>query len=508
MKAILSVSNKAGLVDFAKGLEKLNVDIYSTGGTKKALSDAGVKVHSVSDLTGFPEILNGRVKTLHPMVHGGILAKRDNPDHIKELESNKIDPIDMVVVNLYPFVQTVAKPDVTLADALENIDIGGPTMIRASAKNYPSVLVVVDPDDYANVLEMLGNGVVPTDERKKLAQKAYQHTATYDTAISQYLLDDAEGLPEDMTIALKKKYDLRYGENSHQKAAFYEELVVGGAEKTGIISAEQLWGKALSFNNILDADAAWSTATDYSEPTVSVVKHTNSCGLASHPVLVEAYKRAYAGDSVSAFGGICAINRKVDLPTAQEIYKNFYEIVIAPAYDDDALEYLKKKKDLRILLAKPSDFKGYDYRRVEGGMLVQDADIYPEEKLELKTASKREPTEQELKDLIFAFRAVKHIKSNAIVFAKDQTLLGMGAGQPNRVISVELSFKLSGDEAKGAVMASDAFFPFPDCVDLAHKAGITAIIQPGGSLNDKASIEAADKYGMAMVFTGVRHFRH
>ncbi|MBT3363490.1 MAG: bifunctional phosphoribosylaminoimidazolecarboxamide formyltransferase/IMP cyclohydrolase [Chloroflexi bacterium] len=507
MKAILSVSNKAGLVDFAKGLEKLNVDIYSTGGTKKALSDAGVKVHSVSDLTGFPEILDGRVKTLHPMVHGGILARRDKPDHMKELDSNKIDPIDMVVVNLYPFVQTVAKPDVTLADALENIDIGGPTMIRASAKNHPSVLVVVDPSDYDNVLELLGKGEVPADERKKLAQKAYQHTATYDTAISQYLLGD-ESLPDDMTIALKKKYDLRYGENSHQKAAFYEEQVVGGAEQTGIISAEQLWGKALSFNNILDADAAWSTATDYPDPTVSVVKHTNSCGLASHPVLVEAYKRAYSGDTVSAFGGICAINRKVDLATAQEIYKNFYEIVIAPAYNDDALEYLKKKKDLRILLAKPSDFKGYDFRRVEGGMLVQDADIYPEDKLEITTATKRQPTEQELKDLIFAFRAVKHIKSNAIVFAKEQTLLGMGAGQPNRVISVELSFKLSGDAAKGAVMASDAFFPFPDCVDLAHNAGITAIIQPGGSMNDKASIEAADKYGMAMVFTGIRHFRH
>ncbi|MBT7289177.1 MAG: bifunctional phosphoribosylaminoimidazolecarboxamide formyltransferase/IMP cyclohydrolase [Chloroflexi bacterium] len=507
MKAILSVSNKAGLVDFAKGLEKLNVDIYSTGGTKKALSDVGVKVHSVSDLTGFPEILDGRVKTLHPMVHGGILARRDKPDHMKELDSNKIDPIDMVVVNLYPFVQTVAKPDVTLADALENIDIGGPTMIRASAKNHPSVLVVVDPSDYDNVLELLGKGEVPADERKKLAQKAYQHTATYDTAISQYLLGD-ESLPDDMTIALKKKYDLRYGENSHQKAAFYEEQVVGGAEQTGIISAEQLWGKALSFNNILDADAAWSTATDYPDPTVSVVKHTNSCGLASHPVLVEAYKRAYSGDTVSAFGGICAINRKVDLATAQEIYKNFYEIVIAPAYNDDALEYLKKKKDLRILLAKPSDFKGYDFRRVEGGMLVQDADIYPEDKLEITTATKRQPTEQELKDLIFAFRAVKHIKSNAIVFAKEQTLLGMGAGQPNRVISVELSFKLSGDAAKGAVMASDAFFPFPDCVDLAHNAGITAIIQPGGSMNDKASIEAADKYGMAMVFTGIRHFRH
>jgi phosphoribosylaminoimidazolecarboxamide formyltransferase/IMP cyclohydrolase len=508
MKAILSVSNKAGLVDFAKGLEKLNVDIYSTGGTKMALADAGIKVHSVSDLTGFPEILNGRVKTLHPMVHGGILARRDNPDHMKELSSNRIDPIDMVVVNLYPFVQTVAKPNVTLADALENIDIGGPTMIRASAKNFPSVLVVVDPDDYDNVLALLQKGDVPADERKKLAQKAYQHTASYDTAISQYLLGDAEEFPDDMTIALKKKYDLRYGENSHQKAAFYEEMLVGGAKRTGIISAEQLWGKALSFNNLLDADAAWSTATDYSEPTVSVVKHTNSCGLASHPVLVEAYKRAYAGDSVSAFGGICALNRKVDLATAEEIHKNYYEIVIAPAYDGDALEYIKKKKDVRILLAKPSDFKGYDYRRVEGGMLVQDPDIYPEEKLDLKTATKRQPTEQEIKDLIFAFRAVKHIKSNAIVFAKEQTLLGMGAGQPNRVISVELSFKLAGDGAEGAVMASDAFFPFPDCVELAHKAGITAIIQPGGSINDNASIEAADKYNMAMVFTGVRHFRH
>lgn len=508
MKAILSVSDKVGLVDFARGLEGLGVDIYSTGGTKKALQEAGVNVHSVSDLTGFPEILDGRVKTLHPAVHGGILARRDIPDHLAQLEKNKIDLIDMVVVNLYPFVQTVSKPGVELSEALENIDIGGPTMIRASAKNFPSVLVVVDPSDYDNILAQLRQGQVTMEERKKLAQKAFQHVAIYDTAISQYLRDDVDSLPDEMTIALKKQYDLRYGENPHQKAAFYSESVAGVKEACGIISATQLWGKALSFNNILDADAAWRTATDYSDPTVSVVKHTNSCGLASHSVLAEAYKRAFQGDPVSAFGGIAALNRKVDLATAQELGKNFYEIIIAPAYDDDALEYLKKKKDVRILLAKPSDFQGFDYRRVEGGMLLQGADIYPEEKLELKTATKREPTEKELKDLLFAFKAVKHIKSNAIVFAKDLTLMGMGAGQPNRVISVELSKKLSGEESKGCVMASDAFFPFPDCVELAYNAGVTAIIQPGGSINDKASIEAADKCGMAMVFTGVRHFKH
>jgi phosphoribosylaminoimidazolecarboxamide formyltransferase/IMP cyclohydrolase len=514
MRAIISVSDKTGIADFAKKLSKLDYEIFSTGGTKNALSEAGVPVKSVSEITGFPEILNGRVKTLHPAVHGGLLAKRNLTEHMQELEKNDIQPIDMVVVNLYPFVQTVSKEGVTLDEALENIDIGGPTMLRAAAKNFPGVIVVVDPADYEVVLAKLEAGGVSLNERKRLAQKAFQHVASYDTAISQYLRQGMDSFPDEMTIALKKRQDLRYGENPHQKAAFYAEQNVAARQDTGITWAQQLWGKELSFNNILDADATWSAAVDFAEPMVAIVKHTNTCGLASHPDIAEAYRRAFAGDTVSAFGGIVASNRKVNLEMAEAMREVFYEIVIAPEYDDDALELLKKKKNLRILLGElPPDYTstptGYlDYRRVKGGLLVQDSDSLAEGDVHLKTVTQRKPTKAELEDLLFAWRAVKHIKSNAILLVKDKAIVGMGAGQPNRVVSVDIATKKAGDKSKGSVMASDAMFPFPDSVEQAAAAGVTAIIQPGGSIRDEDSIKAADKHDIAMVFTGVRHFLH
>jgi phosphoribosylaminoimidazolecarboxamide formyltransferase/IMP cyclohydrolase len=469
----------------------LGFDVFSTGGTKKALAEAGVPVKSVSEITGFPEILDGRVKTLHPMVHGGILARRDLDSHMEELARNNIEAIDLVAVNLYPFVQTVAKEGVTLTEALENIDIGGPTMVRAAAKNFPGVIVVVDPVDYPLVLEKLKGGSIDLAERKRLAQKAFQHVAVYDTAIAQYLRQDTEGFPDEMTVALKKRYGLRYGENPHQSAAFYAELSAG-KKPTGITWAEQLGGKELSFNNILDADAAWGAATDFAAPTVSVVKHTNPCGLASHDDIAEAYRRAFSGDPVAAFGGIVAANRTVTLDMAEEVKSVFYEIVIAPEYEPAALELLKGKEDLRILLA----------------VLVQSSDSLPEANVNLRTVTKRKPSEGETADLLFAWRAVKHVKSNAILLVKDRTLLGMGAGQPSRIISAWIAREKAGEKTGGSVLASDAMFPFSDVVEAAAEGGVTAIIQPGGSIRDEDSIKAADKHNIAMVFTGVRHFRH
>ncbi len=514
MRAVISVSDKAGVTDFAKGLNKLGFEIFSTGGTKKAMAEADVPVESVSEITGFPEILDGRVKTLHPMVHGGILARRDLPSHMEELARNKITAIDLVAVNLYPFVQTVSKEGVTLQEALENIDIGGPTMIRASAKNFPGVIVVVDPADYETVLARLEKGGLDMAERKRLAQKAFQHVAIYDTAIAQYLRQDAEGFPEEMTVALKKRQWLRYGENPHQPAAFYAELSVGEKKATGITWAEQLGGKELSFNNILDADAAWGVVTDFAAPTVSVIKHTNPCGLASHQDIAEAYRRAFSGDSVAAFGGIVAANRPVTLAMAEAMKPVFYEIVIAPEYEPEALELLKKKKDLRILVAQLPPGYGQaepvylDFRRVKGGFLVQGSDSVPEASVSLKTVTRREPTKAETEDLLFAWRAVKHVKSNAILLVKDKTITGMGAGQPSRIISAQIAAEKAGDKARGSVLASDAMFPFPDVVEAAAACGVTAIIQPGGSIRDEDSVKAADEHDIAMVFTGERHFRH
>jgi len=514
MRAIISVSDKTGVVEFARGLSKLGYEIFSTGNTKKAINEGGVAVKSVSDITGFPEILDGRVKTLHPMVHGGILARRDLPAHMEELAEKKIEKIDLVAVNLYPFVQTVSKEGVTLEDALENIDIGGPTMIRASAKNFPAVIIVVDPADYPVILEKLKKGDLPLEERKRLAQKAFQHTAIYDTAIAQYLRQGEEGLPEEMTVAMRKRYGLRYGENPHQTAAFYAELTAGTRQNTGITWAEQLHGKELSFNNILDADAAWGAAVDFAAPTVSVIKHTNPCGLASHEDIAEAYRRAFSGDEVAAYGGIVASNRKVTVAMAEAMRPVFYEIVIAPEYESEALELLKRKKDLRILVAElpPGYGKeecGYtDYRRVKGGFLVQGSDSLPEKQVNMKTVTKRAPTAKEKEDLLFAWRAAKHVKSNAIMLIKDKTVTGMGAGQPSRIISARIAGEKAGDKAKGSVLASDAMFPFADVVEHAARIGVTAIIQPGGSIRDQESIDAADKYNIAMVLTGVRHFRH
>jgi len=510
VRAIVSVSDKTGLLDFARQLQKLNVEVFSTGGTKKALQDSGLKVHSVSELTGFPEILDGRVKTLHPAVHGGILAKRNLPQHVEELARNKISPIDMVVVNLYPFVRTVAKPDVSLDEALENIDIGGPTMIRAAAKNFPSVLVVVDPQDYELVAEKLRQGEVSLKDRERLAQKAFQHVAMYDTAIAQYLRGE-ELLPQEMTVALKKASALRYGENPHQKAALYAEQVAG-REPSGIVSLKQLSGPELSFNNILDLEAAWNVVAGFAAPTVAVIKHTNPCGLSSHNDLAEAYRRALSGDPVSAFGGIVALNRPIDLAAATEIDKTHYDAIIASGYKDEALNLLKRKKNLRLcaMPAQPGAGRGQntDFRRVSGGFLVQNDDFFTEPEFKARPVTKRQPTEAEWKDLVFAWKAVKYVKSNGITLVKDETLLGMGAGQPSRVVSVEIALKKAGDRARGSVMGSDAMIPFPDTVEVAGAGGATAVIQTGGSVNDEQVIAAADRYGMAMVFTGVRHFRH
>jgi len=510
VRAIVSVSDKSGIIDFARGLKDLQVEVFSTGGTKKSLEAAGVAVHSISELTGFPEILDGRVKTLHPAVHGGILARRDLPRHLSELTQNRIEPLDMVVVNLYPFVETVRKAGVSLDEALENIDIGGPTMLRSAAKNFPSVLVVVDPGDYDTVLHKLRAGNIDSEYRKRLARKAFQHVALYDTAIAQYLSDEV--FPEDMTIALKKARGLRYGENPHQRAAFYFERHVRQGQD-GLTGMEQLGGPEISFNNLLDLDAALALLADFSAPTIAVMKHNNPCGLASHDDLAEAYRRALAGDPIAAFGGVVASNRTLDLPTAQEIDKTHYDVVAAPDYVDQAQALLARKQSLRLIKAAPytrsahSDL-GIDLRQVGGGFLAQTPDTLTEPELRPRVVTSRQPTDAELSDLLFAWKAVKGIKSNAIVIASDNALLGMGAGQPSRVVSVELALKRAGDRAKGSVLASDAFFPFTDGPELAVKHGVTAIIEPGGSVRDAEVIELANKHNVAVLFTGVRHFRH
>ena len=514
MRAIISVSDKAGVADFARSLNQLGFEIFSTGGTKKSITEAQVPVHSISEITGFPEILDGRVKTLHPMVHGGILARRDLPSHMEELKKNQITLIDLVAINLYPFVQTISRPGVTMQEALENIDIGGPAMLRASAKNFPGVIIVVDPADYSLIIEKLKAGGISYEDRKRLAQKAFQHVAAYDTAIAQYLRLGEEGFPEVMTVAMQKRYGLRYGENPHQKAAFYKDLAAGEKRNTGITDAQVLWGKELSYNNILDSDAAWGVVTDYAAPTVAIIKHTNPCGCASYEDVAEAYRRAFSGDTVAAFGGIIACNRPVNLEMAKEIKPVFYEVVIAPGYEPEALALLKTKPDLRILLTELPPGYGQvepvytDFRKVKGGWLVQTSDSVPEKQVNLKIVTKRRPTEKEVSDLLFAWRVVKHIKSNAIVLAKDKMITGMGAGQPSRIISAQIAIEKAGEKSRGSVLASDAMFPFNDVVEAAAKAGATAIIQPGGSIRDKDSIEMADKHDIAMVFTGERHFRH
>ncbi len=490
MRALISVWDKRGVVDFARGLSELGFEILSTGGTRRVLSESGIPVVSVEEETGFPEILNGRVKSLHPRLYGGILALRDRDEHMREIEELGIKPIDLVAVNLYPFPEVI-KRDVSLHEALENIDIGGPSLIRASAKNYPHVIVVVDPEDYGWVLERLKKGGLSLEERRELAKKAFLHTALYDSIISGWL--GAKPFLESFPIVLDRGLRLRYGENPHQTASFYGE------------GFEKIKGKEISYNNILDADSAFSLVLEYDEPTIAIIKHTNPCGLSSHKELAEAMRRAFSGDPLSAYGGIIASNRKIDRETALEIKKSFFELVIAPDYEDDALEVLEERKDLIVLKAKAMR-REYELRKVIWGYLIQSADEGWDERWEVVT--RRKPTEKELEDLRFGMRAVKHIKSNAIAIVKDKTLVGMGAGQPSRVYSTEIAIKRAGERARGAVLSSDAFFPFPDSVELAGKAGITAIAQPGGSLRDKDSIIMADRFDMAMIFTGRRHFKH
>lgn len=512
-RALLSVSDKTGLVELARGLVELGWELISTGGTARAISEAGLKVTEVASITGFPEILNGRVKTLHPNVHGGILAKRI-PEHLKQLEEHNIKPIDLVIVNLYPFRETINRPDVTLEEAIENIDIGGPTMVRAAAKNYESVAVVVNPSDYEAVLkELKEKGELSIDTRKRLASEAFAHTASYDTTIASYLQnliqDENEAFPKDFTLTGEKVQDLRYGENPHQKAAFYRFPVTPPGSLAG---ARQLQGKELSYNNLVDLEAAWDLVQDFKECVAAIIKHTNPCGVARGETPVMAYKKALDADPVSAFGGIVAFNRVVDADVAKELVEIFLEAVIAPDFTAEALNILKEKANLRLLAAGEDldneDTKDYILKPISGGFLVQEPDRHVIDTKELKTVSGSEPGEEELDDLLFAWQVVKHVKSNAIVLAKDGVTLGIGAGQMNRVGAARIALEQAGDKAKGAVLASDAFFPFGDTVKLAAKAGVKAIIQPGGSIRDDESIKAAKDAGITMVFTGVRHFRH
>ncbi len=510
MRALISVYDKTGVVEFGRRIAAAGYELISTGGTHRTLTDeSGLSVRQVADVTGSPEILDGRVKTLHPVIHGGLLARRESPEQMDELAAHGIATIDLVVVNLYPFIATVSRPGVTLDDALENIDIGGPTMLRAAAKNFPSVAVVVDPADYEWVANKLAGEGLTEEDRRGLAAKAFRHVSEYDAAVTDYLSatrELAETLPSRVTISLERVTGLRYGENPHQPGALYAPA---GAARAGIAGATQLHGRELSYNNLMDADAAWRTVSDFAEPTVAVVKHNNPCGLASRNVIAEAYRRAYEGDTVSAFGGIVAFNRTVDAAAARAMEPVFYEVVVAPGYDGDALTILQRKRNLRILTIGAAPLgSALDLRPVAGGMLVQGADDIAENPAEWRTVTEREPRAAEKQDLAFAWKAAKHIKSNAIVFAKDRALVGMGAGQPNRVVSVHLSQRIASDKSNGAVLASDAFFPFPDNIELAAEAGVTAIVQPGGSVRDEEVIAAADQAGLAMVFTGVRHFRH
>lgn len=502
-RALISVSNKEGLVDLATGLNELGWEIVSTGGTYEAIKEAGLPVIKVAEVTGFPEILDGRVKTLHPRIHGGILAK-NNEKHRKQLEELGISPIDLVAVNLYPFRETITRPGITLEEAVENIDIGGPAMIRAAAKNFERVIVLVNPQDYQVVLEELRNsGDVSHHLRLKLAKEAFAHTAMYDSVIASYfsgLIE--EEFPRTWVWAGEKVYELRYGENPHQKAAFYRSVT---AQK-GLPQAEQLNGKELSYNNIMDAQAALALVKEFSEPACVIIKHTNPCGTAVGREIKEAYGKAFAADPVSAFGGIVAFNRPLDEETAKQVAEPFLEVIIAPDYQKGALDVLRNKKNLRVLKVEYEDRPELEIRSVEGGFLLQQKD--ESQPVELTCVTERKPTPEEMKDLMFAWKVVKHVKSNAIVVAKDGMTLGVGAGQMNRVGAAKIALEQAGPKAKGAVLASDAFFPFKDTVELAGEFGITAIIQPGGSVRDEESIEECNKRGIAMVFTGIRHFKH
>lgn len=511
MRALLSVSDKTGIVEFAKQLEEMGVTIISTGGTHKKLADSGVSVTGISDVTGFPECLDGRVKTLHPAVHGGILAMRDKPEHMRQLADLKIETIDIVAINLYPFKETILKPDVTLADAIENIDIGGPTMLRSAAKNHRDVVVICDPADYEMVLsELKENKTVCQDTKYRLALKVFQHTASYDAMISDYLRKQIGAeLPDNPTLTFEKVQELRYGENPHQKASYYREIQ---PEAGSLVNAKQLHGKELSFNNINDTNGALAALKEFTEPAVVAVKHANPCGVGTGDDLFTAYKRAYDCDPTSIFGGIVAANRPVDKATAEEINKIFIEIVIAPDFTPEAMEILTQKKNIRLLQLSDIDKQPkagqIDMKKVSGGLLIQNTDDLLFDEAELKVVTEKQPTDKELSDMKLAMKVVKHIKSNGIVIAKDQATIGIGPGQVNRIWAVENAIRQANTSIKGAVLASDAFFPFDDCVTAAAEAGVTAIIQPGGSMRDQESIDKANELGIAMVFCGVRHFKH
>ena len=506
---MISVSDKTGVVEFARGLVELGVEIVSTGGTAKTLREASVPVTYISDVTGFPEILGGRVKTLHPNVHGGILALR-NEEHLGQLEEHNITPIDLVAVNLYPFRETIAKPDVTLAEAIENIDIGGPAMVRSAAKNYGNVLVVVNPGRYMDILDAIRGGRADINLRLDLAREAFSHTATYDATITAYLegINNKELFPPTLNISLKRAQVLRYGENPHQQAAFYRDPSITGP---CVGNALQLSGKELSYNNILDLNSAFELVREFSEPAAVIVKHNNPCGCACAGSPAAAYRKALEADPVSAYGGIAAYNCIVDAETAAEMARIFLEAIIAPGYEEDALKILKAKTNLRLLVTGELTGQTSDrleVRKVNGGLLVQEADREVLRLPELKVVTKRQPTKEEMDELLFAMAVVKHVKSNAIVITRERSLVGVGAGQMNRVGSARIAAEQAGEKARGAALGSDAFFPFNDTVLQAAKAGITAIIQPGGSIRDEESIKAADENGIAMVFTGMRHFKH
>ncbi|MBM7711678.1 bifunctional phosphoribosylaminoimidazolecarboxamide formyltransferase/IMP cyclohydrolase [Enterococcus xiangfangensis] len=508
-RALISVSDKTGVVEFAKELVQAGIEIISTGGTRKALIEAEIPTLSIDEVTGFPEMMDGRVKTLHPKIHGGLLARRDLTSHLTAMKEQDIQPIDFVCVNLYPFKETIEKPAVTEAEAIENIDIGGPSMLRSAAKNFAFVTVVVDPKDYALVLAEIKSGQgTSLATRKQLAAKVFRHTAAYDALIADYLTKQtADSEPEKLTATYDLKQTLRYGENSHQTAAFYQNAL---PVPYSIASAQQLHGKALSYNNIKDADAALRIIREFAEPTVVALKHMNPCGIGSAPTISEAYQFAYEADPTSIFGGILVANREIDLATAEELHKLFLEIVIAPSFSKEAFEVLASKKNLRLLTL---DFSEQTSNQPEvvavlGGLLVQDQDIIEEIPTEWEVATDRQPTESELKALAFAWKTVKHVKSNAIVVANEHQTVGVGAGQMNRVGSVKLALEAAKGRMDGAVLASDAYFPMDDSVEYAAQHGIKAIIQPGGSIRDNDSIAMANKYGVAMVFTGVRHFRH
>ncbi|MGE3152559.1 MAG: bifunctional phosphoribosylaminoimidazolecarboxamide formyltransferase/IMP cyclohydrolase [Nitrospiraceae bacterium] len=512
-RALISVSDKTGIVELATGLEALGAEILSTGGTAKTLREAGVKVVDVAAYTGSPEILDGRVKTLHPKIHGGLLGRRSLPAHIEQMRQHQIGPIDVLVVNLYPFEATIAKPQCSFDEAIENIDIGGPSMLRSAAKNHEDVLVVVDPTDYPRVLEAAGRGSVPSSLRRELALKVFQHTARYDSLIAGYLERQMQGaetkFPALLSLQFERAETLRYGENPHQQGAFYRDLQ---SKEASVSRGKILHGKAMSYNNFLDANAALELVKEFDQTAVSIIKHNNPCGAALGATPVEAYVKARETDPVSAFGGVIAFNRPVDLAAAKEITSTFVEVVIAPSFAEDALAELKRKKDIRLLEVGPlrkAGPEGYDLKKLVGGLIVQDRDLGMLSDIKaLAVPTVRKPSEEEYRAASFAWIVCKHVKSNAIVYVRPGQTVGIGAGQMSRVDSVKLAGMKAQLPVKGCVMASDAFFPFRDGLDAAAQAGITCVIQPGGSIRDSEVIKAADEQGMAMILTGMRHFRH